>query len=796
MTNPTDPKAPKKTQTSPAKSASKPKKSEPKATPKPSGFASARFFFKCEAYNNDELVVLGFEGSETLSRPFEFDIELVSMEKEVDLKKIVGEPASLKVDGPEAPRYVHGIVTRMELTDVLPKRSVYRVFLAPPLIKLEYKRRLRVYQKKSTQDIVKIALKEIGLGDSEQSWNIKSGDYLPRDYCVQYRETDLDFVNRLLCEDGITYHFSHDKKGVKVVFNDSPGAYKDIEKDVDGTTVIPYSDQLSMEEPYEFIHGLVFGRQMHVQHVQLREYDFTKPSVDTVGNSAKKHDVYSVYEYPGEFVEAGLHSDDLPARSGKLQKLSNRRSKLKQEGLAADSEVVYAASDSNRMLPGFGFTLGMKEPKLLHPKKWLNAKYLLTEVRHRGIQKLALDQDGEQAEPAYGNEIEFIPSKKQFRPPEVPAKPRVFGLHTALVVGPKGEEIYTDKYGRIKVKFHWEREASQGGTTGSCWIRVSQNWGGQGFGGMFIPRVGQEVLVSFLDGDPDRPIVIGRVYNGEQTIPYELPLHKTRSTIKSNSSPGGGGYNEIRFEDKKGAEEVYTHAQKDQNEIVLNNMTTHVGSNQSLTVVKTRTKTIGMNETTKVGLMREEYVGGMETVTIMLNRTHCVATGNDSLTISKGGQAVTVNKDVELTVKEGNQITGIHKGDSKLTVAKGSRLETISKGQHSVNVSSGNALLNVKKNREIQVAAGDYKVVVKNKGAASKGNMILHAAKDIVAFAKEKISMRGKKGILIASDKKIQLKVGKSSITIGPSSIIIDSPKVISKAKGNQRIKGSSVKIN
>jgi type VI secretion system secreted protein VgrG len=363
-------------------------------------------------------------------------------------------------------------------------------------------------------------------------------------------------------------------------------------------------------------------------------------------------------------------------------------------------------------------------------------------------------------------------------------------------VGPKGEEIYTDKYGRIKVKFHWEREASQGGTTGSCWIRVSQNWGGQGFGGMFIPRVGQEVLVSFLDGDPDRPIVIGRVYNGEQTIPYELPLHKTRSTIKSNSSPGGGGYNEIRFEDKKGAEEVYTHAQKDQNEIVLNNMTTHVGSNQSLTVVKTRTKTIGMNETTKVGLMREEYVGGMETVTIMLNRTHCVATGNDSLTISKGGQAVTVNKDVELTVKEGNQITGIHKGDSKLTVAKGSRLETISKGQHSVNVSSGNALLNVKKNREIQVAAGDYKVVVKNKGAASKGNMILHAAKDIVAFAKEKISMRGKKGILIASDKKIQLKVGKSSITIGPSSIIIDSPKVISKAKGNQRIKGSSVKIN
>lgn len=738
-------------------------KPEPKAKPKPSGFASARFFFKTEAYSDDELVVLGFEGAEALSRLFEFEIELVSMEKKIDFKKIVGQPATLKINGPDADRYVHGIVTRMELTDVLPHRSVYRVTLLPPMVKLEYKRRLRVYQKKTTQEIVKIALKEVGIGDGDQIWNISAGDYIPRDYCVQYRETDLDFINRLLCEDGITYHFSHDEKGIKVVFHDAPAAYQDIEPDIDGATVMPYSDQLSMEEPYEFINSLVFGRQLHVEHVQLRDYEFSKPSVATVGNSAKKDDTYAVYEYPGDFVEPGLHAEDLQSRASELQGLSNRRAKLKQEAFAADGEKGNAASDSNRLLPGFCFTLGMKEPKLLHPQDWLNAKYLLVEVRHRAEQKLALDQDGEQAEPAYGNEIEFIPAEKQYRPPEVPPKPRVFGLHTALVVGPQGEEIYTDKYGRVKVRFHWEREASQGGKVGSCWIRVSQNWGGQSWGGMFIPRVGQEVLVSFLEGDPDRPIIIGRVYNGEQPVPYELPLHKTRSTIKSHSTPGGGGFNEIRFEDKKGAEEIFTHAQKDQNEVVLHDHDTKVGNDQSHYVKRNRTKKIDGFEEVRVKEHRHEWVDKDEKITIKKDRKRVVTEGDDLLVVEKGSQTVQIDlKDRNVIVKTGND---------------------------NLMLSNGN--------REVKVKKGYFKVT------AEKNSLILWAATELTAYAKKKFFARGReeveisgKNVLIKADKSLVIQVGNNRISLDPEKIVTNGIEINSQAVGTQTITGAIVKIN
>jgi|GEM_PF-389311 type VI secretion system secreted protein VgrG len=715
----------------------------------------SHFLFQNEAYKT-ELEVLSLEGTESLSRPFDFVLELVTKKKELDPKKIVGQAATVKLLGMEGDRHIHGIVTRLELTQVLVKRSIYRAYLSPPLIKLGYRQRLQIFQKKTTEAIVTEVLKESGIDSVDQVWNTSKTDYIERDYCVQYRETDLDFVHRLLAEEGISYHFAHDEKTVKIVFNDRPEGHAEIEKDSDGSTNLAYSNAAGFAENHESIRALNFGQQMHVQRVELRDYEFSKPAITTVGKAATDKTPYAIYDYPGDFVESGLHGDDLKGRASKLDKLSNRRSQLKLEALAADSDMGFATSNSTRMLPGFAFSLGTNDAKQRHPRKWANAKYLLTTVHHKATQNMVLEEEGAQEESRYGNEIEFIPADKQLRPQGIVPKPRVHGLHTAVVIGPKNEEIYTDKYGRVKVRFHWQREKSEGVKPGSCWIRVSQGWGGDGWGAMFIPRVGQEVLVSFLEGDPDRPIVVGRVYNGEQPVPYELPKHKTRSTIKSRSTPGGGGFNEIRFEDKKGAEELFTHAQKDQNEIILNDRDTKIGRNQKLAVTKDRKKDIGGNEKTTVIGSRKEAVKEDESITIGKNRKRVVAEGSDVLEIGKGNQRV--------SVFEGERLVDVRKGTDGLVVHK--------------------------KDRQVLVKEGIYKVTAKAKSIA------FWAGKQVAIFGKSLVSIKSQDEVVISAGKRITLMVGANRITLDPKSIVINGIDVTSQAMGVQTIAGAVVKIN
>jgi len=229
-----------------------------------------------------------------------------------------------------------------------------------------------------------------------------------------------------------------------------------------------------------------------------------------------------------------------------------------------------------RLTPGYRFTLGGGTDSEKHPRKDLNREYLLTSVAHNGSQPSVLGDEGGHEHTSYGNALVVIPFTVPYRPARVSPRPNAIGTHTATVVGPKGEEIYVDKHGRVKVNFHWDREGKYDEHS-SCWIRVSQNWAGLGYGGVFIPRIGQEVLVSFLEGDPDRPIITGRVYNAKEKPPYTLPDFKTVSTIKSSSSPGGKGFNEIKFEDKAGQEEIWIHGQKNMTLIVKNDRTSAVG---------------------------------------------------------------------------------------------------------------------------------------------------------------------------------------------------------------------------
>ena len=336
-------------------------------------------------------------------------------------------------------------------------------------------------------------------------------------------------------------------------------------------------------------------------------------------------------------------------------------------------------------MPGFTFTL--KD----HHIDSFNREFLVVKLKHKGAQPQVL---GEQADTdssfSYQNGFFAIPSETPMRPERITPKQFVRGPQTAIVVGPPGEEIYTDEHGRVKVQFHWDREGKMDDKS-SCWIRVSHLWAGAGWGAVYLPRIGQEVIVDFLEGDPDKPIITGRVYHGANQPPYPLPDEKTKSTIKSDSTIGGGGSNEFRFEDAKGSEEIYTHAQKDQNEVVENNMSTQVGSNQSVSIGKNQSTQIGSNKSTTVGANHNESIGISQSVSVGAVQSFSVGGsqsfsvgGNQSVSVG-GGQSITVQKgERKVEVKESNE-THKNKADFKHEV----------KGNYELDV-NGNLTIDVK----------------------------------------------------------------------------------------------------
>jgi type VI secretion system secreted protein VgrG len=558
-----------------------------------------RFFFAAEKHP-DTFQVVSFSGGEGLSRLYEFRIELVSKKDDVRFDDLVGKPAVLTIRGWERERYVHGIVLRFEVLRVFARHTIYQVLLVPPEAKLDLRRSMRIFQKKTTREIVEQVLKDGGV--TRLAWKLKES-YQPRDYCVQYRETDLDFIHRLLEEEGIAYHFEHTKSELQTVFTDNAAAFEAIE----GKSTLIYKEDASMVRDQEVVSNLVYSQQLCAGAVVLRDYNFKKPTMRVKGTAAGKEPKLELYDYPGEFVEPAL---------------GKRLAQTRLQELETEHRVGDGNSDCNRLLPGCTFTLGGKNRR--HPREDLNQTYLLLVVHHSGSQEQVLEEEGSGGGASYENGFVVIPDKVEYRPPRVTQRPEVFGTHTATVVGPAGEEIYTDTYGRVKVRFHWDRESSNDEKS-SCWIRVAQSSAGAGFGAVFIPRVGHEVLVSFLEGDPDRPVITGRVYNGKQTVPYELPADKTRSTFKTCSSPGGKGFNELRFEDKAGQEEIFIHAQRDLNELVEND--------QSTTIKHDRKERVDFDE--KMWIYNKRYLS------VAKDSTHTANT-------------ITLQADQQLTLKVGS----------------------------------------------------------------------------------------------------------------------------------------------
>ncbi len=536
-----------------------------------------------------DLRVLRFSATEGLSSLFEVNVELAG--PEVELADIIDVPMVLEIGGIDTPRHISGICASFDYIGHTRDLQLYEATIVPWLWRLQFRRNNRIFQDLSTPEIVKKVLADAGLGSKGFRLDLIE-TYAPRNYCVQYNEDDLSFLCRLLEEDGIFYFFEHSKDEHTLIFADHSAIHRPIAGDPN-LWLCPPGGEVSDKED---IHSFRFSERIRPGAVTLRDYNLHKPSEPMeVKKLGKRHTDLEMYTYPGEYQD--------PGRGGSHQ--GQTLAKLRLEAHQAARRVGSGTSDSPRLTPGQTLTL------VGHPRAELDIEYRILGVKHVGNQPQVLDQDAT-GEFNYQNSFTVSELSIPYRAPQTTPRPVMRGLQTATVVGPEGEEVYTDEHGRVKVQFHWDR-SEPFDETSSCWVRVSQLWAGNGWGTMFIPRIGHEVLVDFIEGDPDRPVITGRVYTGENRPPYPLPDEKTKTTIKSDSSRGSGGFNELRFEDNKGSEQVFIHAQKDFDEVVLNNHTEDVGANETNTIGSNQDTTVGANRTMHVKGNFEETIDGTET---------------------------------------------------------------------------------------------------------------------------------------------------------------------------------------
>ncbi|KFE70570.1 type VI secretion system Vgr family protein [Hyalangium minutum] len=579
----------------------------------PSGQETRRiaFEFRAGPYTSEELTVLGFSGREELSRAFSFTVELAAVgQAAIQPREMLGQKGVLAlhdvVNG--ASRFVHGIIGRVESLGERQGLMRYRALLVPEFWKLRHVRRSRIFQQKSVPEIVQQVLEEAGLSHGGSL----DGSYAPRDFCVQYRESDFDFVSRLLESEGIFFFFEHTEDAHTLMLGDGTGAHTPIP----GEARLPFRGALGTEVSEEHVLGLERVARVQPGAVVLRDFDFVRPSLDLTANKEASNvgTELEVYDYPGKYEDPG---------AGK------NLSKVRLEEHRQDAERCEGESSSVRMVPGCTFTLTE------HPDAAFEGDYLLVAVEHSG------------GHHAYRSRFHALPAAVPFRPPRLTPAPVIAGAQTAIVVGPSGEEIHTDEHGRIKVRFHWDREAP-GDDRSSCWIRVSQAWAGAGWGALYLPRIGQEVIVRFLEGDPDRPLVVGSVYNGENPPPVPLPDEKTKSTLRSSSSPGGGGFNELRFEDAAGTEFIALHGQKDWEIQAENDKTQRIGGFEDLTVAGNRTQSVQGNQILAVQQEDVRKIQGNQSLTVMGNRTTDIS--GDHHEDVANAQSITVAQVLKLDV--------------------------------------------------------------------------------------------------------------------------------------------------
>ena len=522
------------------------------------------YFLALHEYGEDDLLIEEISGHEAMSQLFEFRLRLLSERDDIDPRKIIAKPAILRTETWDSrhmggERHWNGVVSRFQRTGRVQSPDgedlySYECDIVPWFWFMTQHEDCRIFQNKTVREIVETIFDEFDYDDFRFEL---TEDHPSLEYCTQYHETTFDFISRLLEREGISYYFRHNEEGGEsrhiLVFTDNNGSNPALDP-----ATIPFHHAGTAED-FDAIRTLSLDQQMRTRKVTLRDWDFAKKKLvqedtPTVLDIGEDRDLER-YRYPGGFVESNV---------GKY------RSRVIMEAEEASHMRFRGDSQVRTLAPGHTFTLED------HPFDEFNIEYMVLSVWHHGRNNLT--NDGSPSE--YGNEFTLQPHEVTWRAPLSTPKGLVRGPQTALVTGPAGEEIHTDEHGRIKIQFHWDR-LGQYDDKSSCWVRVAQVWAGNGYGTLFIPRIGMEVVVDFLEGDPDQPLVTGCVYNGINKPPQPLPHFATRSGIKTLSSKGGGGTNEFGFEDKKGSEEVFLQAEKDFNVNVKANKAENVGGNST-----------------------------------------------------------------------------------------------------------------------------------------------------------------------------------------------------------------------
>jgi type VI secretion system secreted protein VgrG len=579
----------------------------------------------------DTLILRSISGQEAISHLFRFQLELLSENDAIQFDQIVGKTVTLHIETAGSERLLNGVISRFSQGGRNERFTFYHAEMVPWLWFLTRTADCRIFQGQTAPQIIKEIFGDLKFDDPKfPDFELRLyKSYRQREFCVQYRETDFNFVSRLMEEEGIYYFFEHDSDKHTLVLADDAAAHKPCV----GQPKARCEFASAGSRGEDMISDWRAEQEYRPSAWAHTDYNFETPSTNLMV-TAQDHGNYEIYDFPGTYSKKA-DGDQLA------------KTRL-QETLALKERVT---GKSNCRCFSSGSTVEVTD----HYRDDMNQKWLLTSVNHQSTMGEAYGSGGEDEGVFYTNTFQCIPASVQFRPPRVTPKPDVQGCQTAIVVGPKGEEIHTDKYGRVRVQFHWDRKG-ENNEHSSCWIRVSHPWAGKNWGGIHIPRIGQEVVVDFLEGDPDQPLIVGRVYHAENMPPWALDGKKAISGFKSDSTKGGGGYNEFSMDDTKGNELIQVHAQFDQDIKVEHdertnigrNRTESVGNDETITIGANRTETVGDNETITIGANRVENVGQNETVTVNLLRTHNVGV-NDMLNVGAtqevsigGAQALTV----------------------------------------------------------------------------------------------------------------------------------------------------------
>ncbi|MEI7267704.1 type VI secretion system tip protein VgrG [Pectobacterium versatile] len=584
-----------------------------------------QFTVKVGALPASTFSVVDFQLSEALNQPFALSLNLASPLPGIDFGAVLDQPCELLVwyEG-ELQRRVNGIISAFAQGDTGFRRTRYQAEVRPALWRLGLRTNARIFQAQKPEAIIGALLEEAGITD--YAFALRN-EHAVREYCVQYRESDLAFITRLAAEEGLYFFHEFEEGKHRLVFADDAGAL------AKGPELFFNLATQGLSEG-AYVRRFRYAEAVRTAEVALKDYSFKTPAYGLLHNKMSgelehQRESYQHFDYPGRFKQDP---------SGKAF------TGYRLDALRAGAMTGSGESNAAELMPGSSFTLTE------HPNLTLNIAWQLVAITHSGQQPQALEEESCGEPTTYSNSFEVVKASTTWRA-DLPYKPMVDGPQIATVVGPAGEEIYCDQYGRVKLQFPWDRYGASDDQS-SCWVRVSQGWAGGQYGLIAIPRIGHEVIVSFLEGDPDQPIVTGRTFHATNPSPYPLPANKTRTSIRT-STHKGAGFNELRFEDQAGQEEVFIHAQKDMNTVVLNNRSTGVGVDHAENVGRDQVSVIGRHQILNVVENQGTEIKGAQKVIIGAGRETEV-TMNDKLTVTGNITITSTGGNIELTTGAGS----------------------------------------------------------------------------------------------------------------------------------------------